>query len=118
MRLQNKAKDEFNIEPISSAQMDAWIQECVQIYKGSPSWISVEDHIDTVCFAKAVCSETARLATLGIGIHIDGSARAKWLQEQIDKGVLHCDHCGKAFDLARGEGYVLDGACLCVACWE
>ena len=85
MHLKSKAKDEFNIEPISSAQMDAWIQECVQIYKGSPSWINEKDHVDTVCFAKAVCSETARLATLGIGIHIDGSARAKWLQEQIDK---------------------------------
>lgn len=84
MHLRSKAKDEFNIEPISSAQMDAWIQECVQIYKGSPSWLSEEDHIDTVCFAKAVCSETARLATLGIGIHIDGSARAEWLQTQID----------------------------------
>ena len=84
MHLRSKARDEFNIEPISSAQMDAWIQECVQIYKGSPSWISEEDHIDTVCFAKAVCSETARLATLGIGIHIDGSARAEWLQAQID----------------------------------
>ncbi len=84
MHLRSKAKDEFNIEPISSAQMDAWIQECVQIYKGSPSWISEEDHIDTVCFAKAVCSETARLASLGIGIHIDGSARAEWLQAQID----------------------------------
>ena len=85
MRLQSKAKDEFNIEPISSTQMDAWIQECVQIYKGAPSWMNEDDHIDTVCFAKAVCSETARLATLGIGIHIDGSSRAKWLQEQIDK---------------------------------
>lgn len=85
MRLRSKAKDEFNIEPISSAQMDAWIQECVQIYKGSPSWINEADHIDTVCFAKAVCSETARLATLAIGIHIDRSARAKWLQEQIDR---------------------------------
>ena len=85
MRLRSKAKDEFNIEPISSAQMDAWIQECVQIYKGSPSWINEADHIDTVCFAKAVCSETARLATLAVGIHVDGSARAKWLQEQIDR---------------------------------
>ena len=85
MRLQSKVKDEFNIEPISSAQMDAWIQECVQTYKGSPSWLSEDDHIDTVCFAKAVCSETARLATLGIGIHIDGSSRAEWLQEQIEK---------------------------------
>lgn len=85
MLLQSKAKDEFNIEPINSAQMDAWVNECVNIYKGDPSWISEKDHIDTVCFAKAVCSETARLATLGIGIHIDGSARAKWLQDQIDK---------------------------------
>lgn len=85
MRLQSKAKDEFNIQPISSEQMDAWIQECVQIYKGFPSWLSEEDHIDTVCFAKAVCSETARLATLAVGIHVDGSARAKWLQEQIDR---------------------------------
>lgn len=85
MRLQSKAKDEFNIEPISSAQMEAWIQECVRIYQGNPSWISEEDHIDTVCFAKAICSETARLATLGIGIHIDGSARADWLQKQIDR---------------------------------
>lgn len=85
MLLRNKAKEEFNIEPIHSAQMDAWIQECVNVYKGNPSWISEENHIDTVCFAKAVCSETARLATLGIGIHIDGSARAEWIQKQIDR---------------------------------
>lgn len=84
MRLRSKAKDEFNIDPISSEQMDAWIRECVQIYKGSPNWLNEDDHIDTVCFAKAVCSETARLATLAIGIHVDGYARAKWLQEQID----------------------------------
>lgn len=85
MLLRSKAKEEFNIEPIHSEQMDRWIQECVNVYKGNPSWISEEDHIDTVCFAKAVCSETARLATLAIGIHIDGSARAEWLQKQIDR---------------------------------
>ena len=85
MLLQNKAKEEFNIEPIRSKQMNAWIQECVDIYKGNPSWLNEQDHIDTVCFAKAVCSETARLATLGIGIHVDGSARADWLQKQVDR---------------------------------
>ena len=32
-----------------------------------------------------MCEETARLATLGIGIQIDGeNARAKWLQEQVE----------------------------------
>lgn len=85
MLLKSKAKEEFNIEPISSAQMDSWISECINIYQGNPCWLDVDDHIDTINFAKAICSETARLATLGIGIHLDGSARADWLQAQIEK---------------------------------
>lgn len=85
MLLHSKAKDEFDIEPIGSEQMAAWISECVRIYQGNPCWLDEEDHIDTVNFAKTVCSETARLATLGIGIHVDGSARAKWLQKQIER---------------------------------
>lgn len=83
--LHSKAKQEFNIEPIGSEQMHAWINECVNIYQGNPCWINEEDHIDTVNFAKAICSETARLATLGIGIHVDGSARAEWLQKQVER---------------------------------
>ena len=39
-----------------------------------------------------MCSETARLATLAIGIQIDGSARAAWLQEQIDKVYFQIRH--------------------------
>lgn len=85
MLLKSKAKDEFNIEPISSEDMLSWINECVNIYRGNPCWLDEEDNIDTVNFAKAVCSETARLATLGIGIKIDGSARAKWLAEQVER---------------------------------
>ena len=85
MLLRSKAKEEFNIEPIGSQEMQAWINECVNIYQGNPSWISEDDHIDTVNFAKAICSETARLATLGIGIKIDGSARAEWLQKQVER---------------------------------
>lgn len=85
MLFKSKAKEEFNIEPISSERMGAWINECVNIYQGNPSWLDPDDHIDTVNFAKTICSETARLATLGIGIHLDGSARAEWLQNQINK---------------------------------
>lgn len=85
MLLRSRAKEEFNIEPIGSKQMEAWVNECVNIYKGNPCWLDEDDHIDTVNFAKAICSETARLATLGVGIHVDGSARANWLQEQIDR---------------------------------
>ena len=85
MLLKSRAKDEFDIEPISSGQMDSWVSECVNIYQGNPSWLDPDDGIDTVNFAKAVCSETARLVMMGVGIHMDGSARADWLQQQIDK---------------------------------
>ncbi len=92
MLLKSRAKEEFNIEAIGSEQMNAWIDECVNIYQGNPSWLDTEDHIDTVNFAKAICSETARLATLGIGIHVDGSARADWLQGQINRIYFQLRH--------------------------
>lgn len=85
MILRTKAKEEFGVVPVSSAEMDRMIQECARIYQGNPGWIDEENGIKTINFAKSICSEVARLATLGIGIHIDGSARADWLQEQIDK---------------------------------
>lgn len=85
MLLKSRAKDEFEVETISSDQMDAWVSECVNIYQGNPSWLDPDDGIDTVNFAKAICTETARLVMMGVGIHVDGSARANWLQNQIDK---------------------------------
>lgn len=85
MLLKNRAKDEFKIEPITNANVDALIDKCARIYQGRPDWVDEDDHIKTINFAQSVCSETARLATLGIGIHVDGSQRAEWLQAQIDK---------------------------------
>lgn len=84
MLLRTRAKEEFNIEPISSEQMDAWITECVNIYQGNPCWLDAEDNIDTVNMAKTVCSEIARLVMLATKIELDGSARAEWLQKQTD----------------------------------
>lgn len=85
MLFKSKAKEDFKIEPITSQIMDNMIERCAKIYAGRPEWLKPEDHIKTINFAKAVCSETARLATLAIGISISGSARADWLQAQIDK---------------------------------
>lgn len=84
MIFRSKAKEEFNIEPIISQSMEDMIQKCFAIYQGKPYWLDDADHIKTINFAKAVCSETARLAMLGTKITIDGSGRAVWLQEQID----------------------------------
>lgn len=92
MLVRSKAKDEFNVETISSEQMQSWIRECVSIYQGNPCWLDEEEYIDTINFAKALCSETARLATLGIGIKLDGSARADWLMEQVNKVYYQFRH--------------------------
>lgn len=85
MLLRSRAKDEFNIDPITSDAVIRKIEECVRIYQGHPDWVNEKDHIKTINFAKAICSEVARLCTLGIGIHVDGSARADYLQEQVDR---------------------------------
>lgn len=85
MLLKSRAKDEFNIEPIVFEGMAPWVSECVNIYQGNPSWLSPDDHIDTINFAKSICSEVARLTTLGIKITVDGSARADWIQGQVEK---------------------------------
>lgn len=84
MLFKNKAKEEFDIEDITSSEMKHMVDKCKDIYQGKPYWVDDDEHIKTINFAKAVCSETARLVTLGIGIQIDGSTRAKWLQKQID----------------------------------
>lgn len=81
----SKAKEVFSVESVTSGVMDKILTECANIYKGKPNWLDSEDDIKTINFAKTICSETARLATLAISIKVDGSARAKWLQEQIDK---------------------------------
>ena len=85
MLLKSRAKDEFNITPIISADVEQLLEYCARVYQGRPEWEDAGKHIKTVNFAKSICSETARLTTLNIGIKLDGSARAKWLQEQVDK---------------------------------
>lgn len=85
MLFKSKAKEEFNIEDITSDEVKRMIDMCANIYRGKPYWVDEDEHIKTINFAKAVCSETARLATLAIGVKIDGSNRADWLQKQIDK---------------------------------
>ena len=113
MLFKSKAIEEFNIETIGSEQMDSWINECVNIYQGNPSWLDEDDRIDTVNFAKAICSETARLSTMGIGIHVDGSARAEWIQEQIEKIYFQLRHwveygCAYGTVIMKPNGETID----------
>lgn len=113
MLLRSKAKEDFQIEPITSDEMERFVQMCARIYRGKPDWVKTEEHIKTINFAKSVCSETARLATLAIGIHIDGSARAEWLQEQIDKVYFNLRHwveygCAYGTIILKPNGNTID----------
>ena len=85
MIFKGKVKDEFDVESIVSAAVEGRIKDCADIYKGNPPWLDEEENVKTVNFAKSVCSETARLATLGIKVQIGGSARGDYLQKVIDK---------------------------------
>ena len=85
MLLKSRTKDEFKITPITSAEVEWLIEYCASAYRGQPTWEDPEKSIKTVNFAKSICSETARLTTLGIGIHAEGGARGEWLQTQIEK---------------------------------
>ena len=92
MIFKNRAEKDFDVKDITSPAMEAVVSRCADIYRGVPAWVSAEDNIKTINFAKAVCSETARLATLAIKVQIGGSARATWLQEQIDKVYFKLRH--------------------------
>lgn len=92
MIFKRQAEEDFNVESVVSPEMESKIAECANIYRGTPYWVNADDNVKTINFAKAICSETARLATLAIGIQVDGSARATWLQEQIDKIYFQIRH--------------------------
>lgn len=85
MIFKKQAEEDFNIQAAEFPEMESLINRCANAYRGVPEWLDDEDNIKTINFAKTVCSETARLATLAIGIQISGSARATWLQKQIKK---------------------------------
>lgn len=85
MIFSGKAKEEFTVEAITSQQMDAFISKCEAIYRGRPEWLDADNGIKTVNFAKFICSELAKLVTLGLSVTIDGdSERIKGIQRQID----------------------------------
>lgn len=92
MIFRKQAEKDFRVNDTTSPQMMAKITECANIYRGTPYWVDPENRIKTINFAKSVCSETARLVTLGIKIQIDGGARGAWLQEQIDKAYFNLRH--------------------------
>lgn len=89
MLLARKAKEEFNIISLASERMDNNVQLWGEIYTGTPPWVDADNHIATINAAQSVAAEIARLATMGIGVNLEGSARANYLQGIIDGKVYY-----------------------------
>ena len=92
MLIGSAAKEEFNVEAIATPETDALVQACAEAYKGVPRWVDRLSGIKTINFAKSLCSETARLTTLGIKIVVDGSARADWINSIMQGMYFNLRH--------------------------
>ena len=84
--VKKQIREEFRIAPLVTPEMreaeDLWMQ----IWMGTPPWANDQDR--TINFAKAVTGEAARLATMGVGVELSGSARADWLQERLNEELI------------------------------
>ena len=99
---QKEAQDKFGVETIESDVMKAALTDWVNIYQGKPDWTLPDDKgnvdIESFNFAKKLCNETARITTLALGITVEGSARADWINGFMESYIsrMKNEECEKA----------------------
>lgn len=99
---QKETQDKFGVETIESDVMKAALNDWVNIYQGKPDWTLPDDKgnidIESFNFAKKLCNETARLTTLALGITVEGSARADWINGFMESYIARMknEECEKA----------------------
>lgn len=84
------AKKIFNTDILLSDKMEKSIKLWNDIASGEPPWLSKEDDVRTINFAKFICSDIAKKTCLDIDINVTGSARADYIQSVMEKlkGVI------------------------------
>lgn len=99
---QKEAQEKFGVKTIESDVMKAALTDWMNIYQGKPSWAQADDRgnidIESFNFAKKLCNETARLTTLALGITVEGSARADWINSFMGSYIARMknEECEKA----------------------
>lgn len=86
--LSARIREIFGVEALEYDEQEALLDLCEQTYRGRPYWLDADDQIRTINFAESVCSEIARLTTMNIEVTARGSARADWLQQELDREIL------------------------------
>ena len=82
--LNRRAKELFGVKPVSTVELNDYLDRCTKAYRGDPDWLNDDDGVVTINFAQTVAAEVARLTTMNAEITLTGSPRAEWLQEQVN----------------------------------
>lgn len=100
---QKEAQNKFKVKTLESDMMKMKLLEWLNIYQGKPLW--VDEDIESFNFAKKLCNETARLATLDLKIAIEGSSRADWINGFMDTYIIRMQN--EEFEKACAFGYII-----------
>lgn len=109
---QKEAQRQFQVQTIAGDAMEAALKEWADIYRGKPAW--ADGDIESFNFAKKLCNETARLTTLALGISVEGSAKADWMQGIMDQYTarmteVECEYaCAFGYLIIKPNGEGLD----------
>lgn len=116
-KFKKEAKKAFGVQVIYSGVMENEILKWQNMLKGKPYWLSKEDDIDSINFAKFITSETAKKICLDIDINVSGSKRAEYLEDVMKnlKKVLRDkveDACGMGGIMFKPNGTEEKNNCI------
>ena len=80
---QNDVKKVLKVDVAISAPMAEALQVWANMYANKSSWLK-KGEIESLNLAAAISSELARSVTIEMAVKVEGSARADFLQEQLD----------------------------------
>mgnify|MGYP000022477808 CR=1 FL=1 len=80
-------KQAVQVEPAASDEMTNALKQWMDAFAGSPGWLS-RKHPRTINLASTSSLYLARLVNAELHFQVEGSERADFLQQQVDRYVL------------------------------
>lgn len=101
------AEKEFNVEFITSPEIENSQQRWNDIIKGSPFWVDPKNNdIRTINFAKFLCQYTAKKSCMDLSVSITGSERADFINKCI-RAMVDTSIRDKVEDMLGVGGIIL-----------
>ena len=105
---QKNVEQIFNVNAVTSKEMQEAQNLWHRIIKGTPDWIRGD--VRTINFARYICQYTAKKACLEIAVHVEGSERADFIhkitRQMIEKSIRDKteDACGMGGIILKPNG--------------